>query len=94
MNRILNRVREKESKVVFWKIGKKEDLCVSGVSDASYHMSENAVSGEIILLGNKKNTAAAPIYWKAGVIRKVCLSPKAAETRSLMKVVDDTLCLA
>merc|ERR1711984_64939 len=33
-------------------------------------------------------------YWKAGVIRKVCLSPKAAETRSLMRVVDDTMCLA
>ena len=38
--------------------------------------------------------AASPIYWKAGVIRKVCLSPKAAEMRSLIKVVDDTLCLA
>ena len=38
--------------------------------------------------------AASPIYWKSGVIRKVCLSPKAAETRSLTRVVDDTLCLA
>ena len=37
--------------------------------------------------------AAAPIYWKAGVIRKVYLSLKVAETRSLMKVVDNTLCL-
>merc|ERR1712030_263516 len=33
-------------------------------------------------------------YWKSGVIRKVCLSPKAAETRSLMRVVDNSLCLA
>ena len=48
----------------------------------------------MILLGNKKTVAASPIYWKYGVIRKVCLSPKAAETRSLMRVVDDSLCLA
>ena len=46
------------------------------------------------MLGNKKNRAASSLYWKAGVIRKVCLSPKVAETRSLVKVVDDTLCLS
>ena len=79
---------------MFWKIGEKQELCVSGISDASYHQEGNAVSGEMILLGNKKNVAASPLYWKAGVIRKVCLSPKAAETRSLIKVVDDTLCLS
>ena len=79
---------------MFRKIGKKEELCVAGISDASYNQNENAVSGEIILLGNKKTLAADPLYWKSGVIRKVCLSAKAAETRSVMKVVDDTLCLA
>ena len=67
---------------------------LSGISDASYHQDENAISGEIILLGNTKNMAASPMYWKSGVIRKVCLSPKAAETRSLMRLVDDSLCLA
>ena len=36
VNRVL-KVRERESKVVFWKIGKKEELCVLGISDASYH---------------------------------------------------------
>ena len=41
-----------------------------------------------------KTKAVAPIYWKSGVIRKVCLSPKAVEMRSLMRVVDDSLCLA
>ena len=29
------------------------------------------------------------IYWKLGVIRKVCTFFKAAETRSLMRLVDD-----
>ena len=48
----------------------------------------------MILLGNKQTVAASLIYWKSGVIRKVCLSPKAAETRALTRLVDDSLCLA
>ena len=35
VNRILKKVREKESKVVFTKIGEKEELCVMEVSDSS-----------------------------------------------------------
>ena len=31
----------------------------------------------------------SPIYWKSGVIKRVCMSPKAAEARALMKMVDD-----
>merc|ERR1712105_232068 len=48
----------------------------------------------MIMLGNKKTTAVSPIYWKSGIVRKVCLSPKAAETRSMIRIVDDSLCLA
>ena len=29
------------------------------------------------------------MYWRSGVIRKVCLSPKAAETRALLRLMDD-----
>jgi len=93
INRILQKVREKESKIVFKKIAEKGNLCVLGISDASYHQDENAVSGEMILLGNTKTVAASPMFWKSGVIRKVCLSPKATETRSLLRLVDDSLCL-
>ena len=93
VNRILQKVREKESKVVFRRIRNKKDLCEIGISDALYHQDENAVSGEIILLGNRETTAASLMYWKSGVIRKVCLSLKAAETRSLVRLVDDSLCL-
>jgi len=46
------------------------------------------------LIGNRKTKDVSPIYWKSGVIRKVCLSPKAAETRSMVKIVDDSICLA
>ena len=64
------------------------------ICDASYHHEENSVSGEIILLASKTTEVASPLYWKSGVIRKVCMSPKAAETRSLMKLVDDSTSLA
>ena len=49
VNRILQKVREKESKVVFKRIRDKKDLCVIWISVALYHQDENAVSGEIIL---------------------------------------------
>jgi hypothetical protein len=90
VNRILKKVSEKESRVVFGKIAKKEDLCVIGISDASYSQEENSVAGEMILLGSKKTNVAAPIYWKSGIIRKICMSPKAAETRAMIKIVDDS----
>ena len=83
VNRILKEVREKESKVVFTKIGKKEELCIMGVSDASYQSDAISVAGKMIMLGNKQTGRAAPLYWRSGVIRKVCVSPKAAETRVL-----------
>ena len=41
------------------------------------------------MLGYTINERVSPIYWKSGVIRKVCTLPKAAETKSLMGLVDD-----
>ena len=59
------KVREKDSRVVFGKIGRKEKLCASGISDASYKQDENAVSGGIVLLGNKWNLAVNSVYWSS-----------------------------
>ena len=81
VNIVLKKVQEKESKVMFKKIGEKEDLCITGVTDASYKNDDRSVAGEITMLGNEKNMDVSPIYWKSGVIKKVCMSPKAAETR-------------
>ena len=91
VNRVLKKVREKESKVMFSKIGEKGDLCVMGVSDASYHHDDRSVAGEMIVLGNIRSGKATPIYWRSGVIRKVCVSPKAAETRALLRLMDDSV---
>merc|ERR1712059_143394 len=65
-----------------------------GIGDASYHNDDNSVSGELILLGNKRTVTVSPMYWKSGAIRRVCTSPKAAETRSLVKLVDDCVCMS
>ena len=37
INRIVEKIGEKESKVVFGRIARKEDMCVIGRTDASYH---------------------------------------------------------
>merc|ERR1712105_74081 len=57
INRILTIVRSKKNRVIFRKIGEKEDLCLIGVTDASYSTTDNAVSGIIILIGNRKTKA-------------------------------------
>ena len=79
---------------MFKRIGDKKDLCITGVSDASYKNDHRSVAGEIIMLANQKNMDVSPIHWKSGVIKRVCMSPKAAETRALMKMVDDATNLA
>ena len=52
INRVLKKVREKESRVVFTRIGSKDELSLIGVSDASYHYDDKSVAGEMIMLGN------------------------------------------
>ena len=85
INRVLKKVREKESRVLFTKIGEKNELYVMGKNNASYHQDERSVAGELMMLGNQRSGKAAPIYWRSGVIRKECVLPMAAETRTLLR---------
>ena len=64
VNNILKKVHEKESREMFKKLGAKEDLCITGVRDASYKNDDRSVAGEIIMLANKKTMDISPIYWK------------------------------
>ena len=59
---MIKKVREKESRVMFTKIGKKNELSVMGVSDVSYHHDDRSMAGDMIILGNKKTEKFAPIY--------------------------------
>ena len=94
VNQIVKKVKSKESTVKFRKIGTKEDLKIYGLGDASYKCDSKSVGGNLILLGNRKSHKAAPIYWKTKTIKQVCHSAKDAETRNLMKLVDDSVYLA
>ena len=55
INRILKKLRERENKVVFSRVAQKGDLCVIGVSDASYNQEDHSVAGELLMLGNKRD---------------------------------------
>ena len=79
---------------MFKRIGDKKELCIIGVCDASYHCDDKSVAGEMVILGNKETSDALLIYWKLGVFRKLCMSPKAAETRALIRLVDDGMSMA
>ena len=62
VNKILRIVLEKESNVVFKKVSWKEELCVVGVWDASYHNDERSMAGEIKIFRNKSMERASPLY--------------------------------
>ena len=89
INRIVDKIGEKENKVVFGRVARKKDMCVIGISDASYHQKNPTIAGAMIMKGNVKNKRTAPVYWKSRVVNRVCTFPKVSETRGVMLVVDD-----
>ena len=94
VNRIVKKIHERGFRVKFKKVCEWNELCIIRVGDPSYHTDDISVCGEIILLENRKAAMVSPLFWKSGVIRRVCMSPKAAETRLLVKVVDDSMCFS
>jgi hypothetical protein len=88
MNKVIYRIREKPNRVTYGKIGKKEDLVVLGLTDASYKPDEKSISGQLIALGNRKNNKVCPLFWKSKQIVIICHSVKEAETRSLLYLTD------
>ena len=93
-NRILKKVRERESCIRYRYIGGKEYLIIVGVGDASYKQDDKAIGGIFLFLANWSMTHAAPIFWKSQQIERVCHSSKDAETLNLLKMVDDSVLAA
>ena len=83
INKVLMKVRERESKVQFGRIGKKEDLMIVGIGDALYKSDDKAVGGVLLFLTDARMTRASPMYWKAKQIEYVCHSSKDADTQSV-----------
>ena len=60
--RILDKVTEREYKIVFGRVADKENMYVIGVSDGSYHQNEFSVTGKMILIRNYENRRVVLIY--------------------------------
>ena len=78
----------------FTVVGKREDLVIHAVADASYKIDAPSIGGNLIMLGNKNTDRVSPIYWKSKQIPKVCHSAKDAETRNIMTNVDTAVYLS
>jgi hypothetical protein len=89
INVVLERIRSRPSEVMFRKVGEKEDLVINGLADASYKMDDRSIGGDLVILGNRLTDVGVPVYWKSKTIKTVCNSAKAAETRSMMRLLDD-----
>ena len=94
VNQIIKKVRSRQSKVKFAHIGKKEDLVIHSVGDASYKSDAPSIGGNLVMLGCKTSNKVSPIYWKSKQIQKVCHSAKEAETRNIMTNVDTSVYLS
>ena len=91
INDVVDKIRGRKNVVRFKKIGKKEDLIVTGVGDASYKIGEKGIGGNIVMLRCKDTEDVLPLFWKSKQIKKVCHSLKEAETRNILKLVDESL---
>ena len=87
---MIEKIRDKPCRVEFTKVAKKEDLVLLGLTDASHTSEGNSISGTIVMLGNKKDDSVVPISWRSKTIKKICHSAKAAETRSMVAILDDS----
>ena len=64
INKVLKKIWMKKNEVFFSRIGRKEDLVVTGVGDASYKL-EKSIGGNIDLLRNDKTKTdkVLPLFW-------------------------------
>lgn len=83
----MKKVELKESGVSYRYIGKKEELKIIVIGDASFKTDEKAIGGIILLLAHKDLTKACPIHWKSKGIERVCQSSKEVEILILNKLV-------
>ena len=89
VNKVIDKIRAKPNKVEFVKIGNREFLSMSGITDATHRMDDKSISGSLVLLGSTEQLTVVPLFWKSKTIQKVCHSAKAAETRSMLKLMED-----
>ena len=94
LNAVVKKISLRQSRIKFNCVGKKEDLLIHAVGDASYRCDGPSIGGRLIMLGHKNSSRVSPLFWKSKQIRHVCHSAKEAETRNVMKLVDTSVYLA
>ena len=94
VNKIVGKIKKEENKVVYGRVGDREDMQVIGMVDASYKSDEKSIGGMLIVLANENMTRASPIMWKSKQIERVCHSSKDAETLAMNKLIDELVYIA
>ena len=61
MNKIVEKIKKEENRVVYGRIGDKENLQIIGIVDASYKRDEKSIGGMMIVLADEKMTRASPL---------------------------------
>ena len=94
LNNVIEKVKEKPAKVLFSKIGRKDQIKIVGVGDASYRCDDKSIGGNLVLLGDKLHQKSSPIFWKSKQISRTAHSAKDAETLNMLRLMDDSVSLA
>ena len=97
MNKIIKKAKDHKSVVRFTRVGNFEDMKVLAIADGAFCKKEEktkSVMGRFVFLTNKEESVVVPIVWKSKTIPIVCKSAKAAETRSIDKVIEDGIYIA
>merc|ERR1712121_333548 len=89
VNRLVDKVKNEENKVIYGKIGERESLQVVGIVDSLFKNDDKSVGGMMIVLANEDLTKASPLMWKAKQIDRVCHSSKDVETLAMTKMNDE-----
>ena len=76
INQVVKKVKSRQSRIKFSRIGTREDIIVHSVGDASYKCDSPSIGGNLVMLGNKTTRKVSPLYWKSKQIQKVCHSAK------------------
>ena len=94
VNKIVEKIRKEENKVVHRKVGEKDKLQVIGIVDASYKSDEKSIGGMLIMIAEDKVTKESPIMWMSKQIERVCHSSKNAEILAMSKLLGEAVYIA
>merc|ERR1712025_1070376 len=94
VNKIVEKVKKEENKVVYSRVDDKEILQIIGVVDASYKSDEKSIGGMLVMIADERMTVASAIMWKSKQIERVCHSSKDAETLAMSKLLNEVTYIA